>query len=42
MSLCDWSTFILIRLLTILLSVVEMFCVVLLSSFKVLSVEFVW
>ncbi len=40
MSLCDWSTLILIRLLTVLLSVVEMFCVVLLSSFKVLSVEF--
>jgi hypothetical protein len=40
MSLCDWSTLILIRLLTVLLSVVEMFSVVLLLSFKVWSVEF--
>jgi hypothetical protein len=40
MSLCDWSTLILIRLLTVLLSVVEMLSAVLLSSFKVLFVEF--
>jgi hypothetical protein len=40
MFLCDWSTLSLIRLLTVLLFVVKMFSAILLSSFKVLCVEF--
>jgi riboflavin transporter FmnP len=40
MFVCDWSSLILIRLLTVLLFVLEMFSVILLSSFKVLFVDF--